>query len=85
MLFGFPKSFFICYIDWADFFRLQYWSRLTGAVTFYFLFRRMEGNKFVNAFVIILATVTAAPIWSHDEIFSFLILALLDGWLLNQI
>jgi hypothetical protein len=59
---------------------------LTGAATFYFLFRRMEGNKFVNAFIILLATVTAAPIWSpRPQIFSFLILALLDGWLLKQI
>ncbi|MGA7607243.1 MAG: hypothetical protein WCA79_15100, partial [Anaerolineales bacterium] len=58
---------------------------LTGATTFYYLFQRMEGNKFVNAFIIILATITAAPIWSpRPQIFSFLILALLDGWL-NQI
>ena len=70
----------------GGFFSLTVLVALTGAVTFYFLFRRMEGNKFVNAFVIILATVTAAPIWSpRPQIFSFLILALLDGWLLNQI
>ena len=55
---------------------------LTGGATFYFLFRGMEGNKFVNAFIIILATITAAPIWSpRPQIFSFLVLALLDAWL----
>jgi hypothetical protein len=70
----------------GGFFSLTVLVALTGAVTFYFLSRRMEGNKFVNAFVIILATVTAAPIWSpRPQIFSFLILALLDGWLLNHI
>jgi hypothetical protein len=55
---------------------------LVGALTFYFIYRRMEGNPFVNAFVIVLAVLTAAPIWSpRPQIFSFLILALLDGWL----
>jgi hypothetical protein len=55
---------------------------LVGAVTFYFVYRRMDGNPFVNAFIIILAVLTAAPIWSpRPQLFSFLILALLDGWL----
>ena len=70
----------------GGFFSLTVLVALTGATTFYFLFRRMEGNKFVNAFIILLATITAAPIWSaRPQIFSFLILALLDGWLLKQI
>jgi hypothetical protein len=57
-------------------------AALIGAVTFYFLYRRMEGSSFVNAFIIILAVLTAAPIWSpRPQLFSFLILALLDGWL----
>ncbi|HUH97625.1 MAG TPA: hypothetical protein VLZ89_09725 [Anaerolineales bacterium] len=55
---------------------------LTGAATFYSLFRRMPGDPFVKAFLIVLATLTAAPIWSpRPQIFSFFILALLDGWL----
>jgi len=55
---------------------------LTGAITFYFLYRRMEGNPIINAFIVVLAVLTAAPIWSpRPQIFSFLILALLDGWL----
>src|SRR5271157_1035250 len=55
---------------------------LIGSVTFYFLFRRMEGDKFVNAFVVILATLTASPIWTpRPQIFSFLVVGLLDGWL----
>lgn len=55
---------------------------LAGATTFYFLFRRMEGNKFINAFITILAAITAAPIWTpRPQIFSFFILAFLDSWL----
>ena len=55
---------------------------LVGVATFYFLYRRMEGNPFVNTFMIVLAVLCAAPIWSpRPQIFSFLILALLDGWL----
>ena len=55
---------------------------LTGAATFHVLYRQMKGNKFVAAFIVILAALTAAPIWSpRPQIFSFFILALLDGWL----
>ena len=69
----------------GGFFSLTALVALTGAVTFYFLFRRMEGNRFVNAFIVILATLTAAPIWSpRPQIFSFFMLAVLDDWL-NQI
>ena len=48
----------------GGFFSLTALVALTGAVTFYLLFRRMGGNKFVNAFIIILATITASPIWN---------------------
>jgi hypothetical protein len=69
----------------GGYFSLTLLVALIGAATFYFLYRRMEGNKFINAFIIILATLTAAPIWSpRPQIFSFFILALLDRWL-NQI
>lgn len=33
-----------------------------GVGTFYLLSRRLTGNNFINAFVLILAAVTAAPI-----------------------
>jgi hypothetical protein len=70
----------------GGFFALTILVALTGAATFYLLYRRMDGNQFINAFVVILATLTAAPIWSpRPQIFSFFILALLDGWLLTRI
>jgi len=34
---------------------------MVGALTFYFIYRRMEGNPFVNAFVIVLAVLTRHP------------------------
>jgi hypothetical protein len=73
--------FYLLY-NLGGYFSLTLLVALTGAVTFYLLFRRMAGNKFVNAFIIVLAALTAAPIWSpRPQIFSFLILVLLDGWL----
>ena len=70
----------------GGFFALTILVALTGAATFYLLYRRMDGNQFINAFVVVLAALTAAPIWSpRPQIFSFFILALLDGWLLMRI
>jgi len=75
--------YLLCHL--GGFFALTAMVALTGAATFYILFRRMDGNIFANAFVIILATLTAAPIWSpRPQIFSFLIMALLDGWLVMK-
>ena len=66
----------------GGFFSLTLLVALSGAATFYLLFRSMQGNKFIDAFTIILAALTAAPIWSpRPQIFSFLILGFLDGWL----
>lgn len=54
----------------------------TGAATFYLLSRRLSGNPFLNAFVLILGAVAAAPIWGpRPQILSFFIVALLDDWL----
>ncbi len=55
---------------------------LIGGATFYALYRNMRGNAFVNAFVVLLAAITAAPVWGpRPQILSFLLLALLDWWL----
>ena len=54
----------------------------TGAVTFYLLYKRTARGRFISAFVILLAALTAAPVWGpRPQIFSFLLLAVLDGWL----
>ena len=80
--FWIPEIVFYLLYQLGGYLSLTLLVALTGAATFYFLFQQMEGNKFVNAFIVILATLTAAPIWSpRPQIFSFLILALLDGWL----
>ncbi len=80
--FWIPEIVFYLLYKLGGYLSLTILVALTGAATFYFLFRRMDGNKFVNAFIIVLATLTAAPIWSsRPQIFSFFILALLDGWL----
>ncbi len=76
---------FYLFYKLGGFFSITFLVAITGAATFYYLYRRMEGNKFVNTFIIILAVLTAAPIWSpRPQIFSFFLLALLDG-LLNEI
>lgn len=53
-----------------------------GALTFYLIWRRLSGNRFVNIFIIILSVITASPIWGpRPQIISFLFLAILDDWL----
>jgi hypothetical protein len=55
---------------------------LTGAVTFHFIYYRLPGNHIINSFIIILAALTAAPIWGpRPQIISFILIALLDRWL----
>jgi hypothetical protein len=69
----------------GGFFALTVFVSLTGAATFYLISRRLNGNPFVNGFVLILAAITAAPIWgARPQILSFFIVALLDGWLANK-
>lgn len=53
-----------------------------GAITFYLVYRRLSGNPILNSFIIVLAALTAAPIWGpRPQILSFLFVALLDLWL----
>ena len=55
---------------------------LIGALTFYLIYHRLAGNPFLNSFVVLLAAITAAPIWGpRPQIISFLIIAALDHWL----
>jgi hypothetical protein len=55
---------------------------LLGALTFHIVSRRLRGNPLVNSFIVLLAAVTAAPIWGpRPQILSFLLVALLDFWL----
>lgn len=66
----------------GGYFALTIFVSGTGAATFYLLSRRLNGNPFLNAFVLILSAVTAAPIWGpRPQILSFFIVALLDDWL----
>lgn len=63
----------------AGFLGITFLVGLTGSATFYTLYRQMDGNKLVNAFVLLLAAITAAPVWGpRPQIFSFFLLALLN-------
>jgi len=66
----------------GGFFALSVFVSLAGAGTFLLIYRRLPGNPFLNCAVILLAVVTAAPIWSpRPQIISFFLLAWLDKWL----
>jgi len=66
----------------GGYFALAAFVSLTGAAAFYFIYRRLTGNHFVNSFVILLAALTAAPIWGpRPQIISFVLIGLLDHWL----
>jgi hypothetical protein len=66
----------------GGYFALAMFVSLSGALTFHFVSRRMNGNLIVNSFIIILAAITAAPIWGpRPQVLSFLLVALLDLWL----
>ena len=69
----------------GGYFALTVFVSLTGAATFHIILRRLRGNPFVNVFILILSAVAAAPIWGpRPQILSFLIIALLDGWLATK-
>jgi hypothetical protein len=69
----------------ARYFGLTFFVSAIGAVTFYITSRRLSGNIFLNSFILILAAITAAPIWGpRPQILSFLFIALLDVWLNNK-
>ncbi len=58
---------------------------LTGALTFWIIYRRLPGHPIRNAFLILLTAITAAPIWGpRPQILSFLLVAVLDTWLANR-
>lgn len=66
----------------GEYFALTIFVSLMAALTFHIIQRRLPGSPFLNAFVVLLAVITAAPIWGpRPQIFSFLFIALLDHWL----
>ena len=76
------EIFFFTLHSLGGYFALAVFVSITGAATFYLLSRRLNGNPFLDAFVLILGAVTAAPIWGpRPQIISFFIVALLDDWL----
>ena len=67
---------------WGGTLALATFVSVTGAITFQFIYRRLPGNHIINSFIIILAALTAAPIWGpRPQIISFFIIAWLDTWL----
>ncbi len=66
----------------GGYFALATFVSLSGAITFHFIYHRLPGNNLINSFIIILAALTAAPIWGpRPQIISFFIIAWLDMWL----
>lgn len=66
----------------GGYFGLGFFVSFIGAATFLLVSRRMDGNPILRAFIVILAAVTAAPVWGpRPQIVSFLIVACLDLWL----
>ncbi|GAB4503306.1 MAG: hypothetical protein Fur0043_02980 [Anaerolineales bacterium] len=66
-------------------FALATFVALLGALTFYVVSKNLKGNPFTNSFILLLAAVTAAPVWGpRPQILSFLFVALLDFWLIRQ-
>ncbi len=69
----------------GGYFALALFVALSGGLTFLLIFRRMSGNPFVKSGALLLAAITAAPIWGpRPQILSFLIVAWLDGWLAQK-
>lgn len=67
---------------WGGYFALTVFVAGTGALTFFIVSRQINVNPFIGAFTIILAAITAAPIWGpRPQLFSFLLVAFLDFWL----
>ncbi len=66
----------------GGYFALTVFVAGTGALTFFIVSRQINVNPFIGAFTIILAAITAAPIWGpRPQLLSFLLVALLDFWL----
>ena len=67
------------------YFALAAFVALLGALTFHLVAKNFKGNPFVDSFLLLLAVVTAAPIWGpRPQILSFFLVALLDWWLLRS-
>ncbi len=66
----------------GGYFALAAFVALLGGLTFHVVSRGLKGHPFVDSFIVLLAVVTAAPIWGpRPQILSFLLVALLDAWL----
>lgn len=75
-------SFLYLIFDFGSYFALAGFVALIGVATFSIIARQMRGPAFMRASLIILAAITAAPIWSpRPQLFSFFFLAILDYWL----
>ncbi|MBL8098675.1 MAG: hypothetical protein JNK81_05810 [Anaerolineales bacterium] len=69
----------------GGFFAITFFVSIIGVVTFYLIWCRLSGNIFINAFIVILAAITAAPIWGpRPQILSFLLIAILDNLLIKK-
>ncbi len=66
----------------GKYFALASFVSLIAVATFGITAKQMRGPTFLRALLLILAALTAAPIWSpRPQLFSFLFLAILDYWL----
>ncbi len=69
----------------GGFFAISLFVSLVGASTFLLIYRRLSGNPFLNSAVLLLAAITAAPIWGpRPQLISFFLLAWLDKWLVEH-
>lgn len=66
----------------GGFFALAGFVSLMGVLTFATVNRQLRAPAFLRALLLILAALTAAPIWTpRPQLFSFFLLAFLDLWL----
>ncbi len=66
----------------GKYFALGSFVSLIAVATFGIVAKQMRGPAFLRALLLVLAALTAAPIWSpRPQLFSFLFLAILDYWL----
>jgi hypothetical protein len=67
------------------YFALSAFVALLGALTFHIVSKSLRGQPFVDSFLLMLAVITAAPIWGpRPQILSFFLVALLDRWLMRS-
>jgi hypothetical protein len=77
-------AFYLLYRT-GGFFAISVFVSLVGGATFLLIYRRLSGNPFLNTAVLLLAAITAAPIWGpRPQIISFFLLAWLDKWLAER-